>query len=69
MTRGAAGALVTLLRWPFAEFSLLGQLTGLAIPTQISLSSSVCGLGAGLVMARADPDYGWESNVSGEAAF
>jgi hypothetical protein len=34
-----------------------------------STSSSVRGLGAGLFPAWADPDYGWESNVSGEAAF
>ena len=30
---------------------------------------SVRGLGTGLVSAWADPDYGWESDVSGEAAF
>ncbi len=50
---------------------LTGQ-TGLGQHAQVgtnSKSSSVCGHGAGLVMARADPDYGWESNVSGEAAF
>ena len=47
----------------------LGQLTGPAIPTHISTSSSVRGLGAGLVSAWADADHGWESDVSGEAAF
>ena len=48
---------------------LLGQLTGPASPPHISKSSFVLGLGAGLVPAWADSDYGWESNVSGEAAF
>jgi len=30
---------------------------------------SVRGLGPGLFTAWADPDDGWESNVSGEVAF
>jgi hypothetical protein len=50
------------------ETSLLGELTA-ACPIRISTSSSVRSLGAGLVMARADSDHGWEPNVSGEAAF
>ena len=63
------GLWLRVLHRPFLEFGLLGQLTGPAIPTHISKSSSVGGLGAGLFTAWADPDHGWESNVSGEAAF
>ena len=42
---------------------------GPASPSHISKSSFVRSFGAGLFTAWADPDYGWESNVSGEAAF
>ena len=57
------------LHRPFSEFRLLGQLTGPTIPTHISKSSFVLGLGAGLFPARADSDDGWKSNVSGETPF
>ena len=45
------------------------SLIGPASPTHISTSSFARGLGAGLFPAWADSDYGWEFNVSGEAAF
>ena len=53
----------------FSEFSLLGQLTGPANHAHISTSSFVRSFGAGLFPAWADPDYGWESDVSGDAPF
>ena len=52
----------------FLEVQPSGKLTAArSTHTRISLFSR--SLGAGLFTAWADPDYGWESNVSGEAAF
>ncbi len=60
---------MSILHRPFSEFGLLGQFTGPASPPHISKSSFVRGLGPGLFTAWADSDHGWESYVSGEAAF
>jgi hypothetical protein len=71
VTREAAHSVrwFRVLRRTFSEFSLLGHLTGPASPTHISKNLFVRSLGAGLVPAWADPDHGWKSDVSGEAAF
>jgi hypothetical protein len=66
---GRKGCCEPFFHRPFSEFGLLGQLTGPASPTHISKSSFVGGLGAGLFTAWADPDHGWDSDVSGDAPF
>ena len=66
---GRRGCCVPVLPPSLAEFSLIGQLTVPAIPPHISKSSFVRSLGPGLVPSWADPDYGWESDVSGDAPF
>jgi hypothetical protein len=40
-----------------------------ASPTYISTNSFVYGFGTGLLLARADPDHGWKSDVGCGAAF
>ena len=64
------GRCVPVLRPSLVKFSLLPVDRAGSSDTHLDIFiSSVRGLGAGLVPAWADPDYGWESNVSGEAAF